>query len=503
MFRLITVLAVCLALCPMALSGVAPAGAATLVVTDGVPAATLNPFNILDNVSHRVCIQMFEYLTWLNRHGQVEPWLAEEWSIPQPGVYRFKLRKGVRFHNGRILTADDVVHSLDMAKKGRVGRLLKVKSYRVVGNHEVEIVGTGNLLRELSFAGFVVARPRPNDPADMMTGTGPYRLLSRDKDGQIEMTAFPDYWNRNAARSFDRVVFEVRPGDTERIDSLATRANNIVTDVNPHLKLNLLKGAGGQARLYTQESTRVFGIIISTLPWPGREKARAKLADPRVRQALNLAVDRDRIIEVVMLGNGLLLGSPVAPVIPGSSRAEAYPYDPDRARELIRAAGAEGLELELAYNDSRWYGAKYVSIAVAKYLEAVGLKIKLVSVPWKDYLKDILTRGGRWDLHYLGWGNPTFDPGFVIGMLLGKSPASSWRDERTLTALGEAAKASGYKRLLIFKELDEYLHQAAPWIFLFQKVDSYASSRAVALTTAPNELFRIYYDVKVLAEDAR
>ena len=102
------------------------AEAKTIVVSDPVPPSSLNPFNQMDAVSHRACIQIYEHLTLLTSAGESVPELAESWTRIGRNVYHFKLRPGVKFHDGRPVTTDDVVYSLEAAKKGRLGSLLKV-----------------------------------------------------------------------------------------------------------------------------------------------------------------------------------------------------------------------------------------------------------------------------------------------------------------------------------------------------------------------------------------
>ncbi len=487
----------------LVLGSAQPGLAGRLVITDPVPASSLNPFDQMDAVSHRLCVQIFEHLTLLTGDGRIVPGLAESWTQPKPGVYRFKLRRGVKFHDGRPLETADVIYSLNQARKGRLGRLLKIDGVRALESGVIELVSPSpSLLAELSFAGFIVPRGSAETLAVKPIGTGPYRFVRRDKDGGVELARFGSYWRKTGASGIDEVVFNAEPRDEVRRRLLETGRSQIITDLNPHLKLSLLQKRGREEgiRLYSQQSARVFFIAINSLSWPGREAIRKKLADPRVRRALNLAVDKKRIINVIMLGNGLPLGSCLAEVIPGSAKSPPYAYDPKRARELLAEAGAIGLRLRLAYSPKRWFGAEYTSRAVAKYLQQVGLKVELVSIPWPEFLPTLAKEGRKFDLYYWAWGNPILDPSFTLGPLLRRDPFRPWNDERFNRMFDEAEAGFGLARLGAFTVIDDYLHDSAPWIFLFQKVDSYAAAKSVVLKTSPTEIFRVADDVRLSPE---
>lgn len=470
--------------------------AKTIVVTDPVPPSSLNPFNQMDAVSHRACIQIYEHLTLLTSTGESVPGLAESWTRIGRNIYHFKLRPGVKFHDGRPVTADDVVYSLEAAKKGRLGRLLKVDRATRISDNVVEVISSSPALTaELAFAGFIVPKGSADSLAENPIGSGPFKFVARRGD-VVELAAFKDYWNKDGLKGADRLIFKPSKDDGVRRRWLEEGKTDIITDVNPHLKLALLKSQGALIRLYSQDSARIFFVVINSHPYPGKEDLRAKLASPEVRRALNMAVDCNRLIDVIMLGNGATVGSPLVGVIPGSSRSPAYDYDPERAKEILKNAGADKAELTLAYSPERWFGGEYLAMGVAKYLSQIGLKVDLVSLPWPKFLPTLVKEGRKFDLYLWSWGNPILDPSFTVDTLLNQDPWRPWEDQTTTQLIARSAAATDRaERLRIFEELDNYLHRAAPWIFLFQKIDSYATSRRIKLQTAPTELFRVYYDV--------
>lgn len=481
-----------------------PARAWELVITDAVPASSLNPFNQMDAVSHRVCVQIYDHLVELTDDGRVKPALAVSWTEPEPGIHRFRLRRDVRFHSGRLLTADDVIYSLERARKGKLGSLLKITGLAKLSTYEIEVKSPSpSILADLAFAGFIVPRGSGDSLARHPIGTGAYRFVDRPKPDRIVLERFDDGWRPVGPDRADRVIFQAEAKDRVRKERLQQGLSHIITDVNPHLKLSLMESHRARIRLYSQKSARSFFIAIDSLPWPGREDIRTKLADPRVRRALNLAVDKRRIINIIMLGNGLGLGSCLADAIQGSSHSPAYGYDPRAAADLLKQAGAEGMSLKLAYPQERWFGAEYASRAVAKYLEQIGLKVELVPLTWKKFLPVLASEGRKFDLYYWSWGNPILDPSFTLGPLLRRDPFRPWDDARFNQGYDAAEKLAGPYRLAAYVELDRYLHRAAPWIFLFQKVDSYASVRRILLKTSPTEIFRVAEDVTLVPEVQR
>ena len=474
------------------------AAAMELVVNDPVPASSLNPFNQMDAVSHRTVIQIYEHLVSLGADGSISPLLAERFEEVAPGVHRFHLKPGVIFHDGRKLTPADVVYSLGEAKKGRNGGLLQLKEVRPGPDAgSVEVVSESpSILSELAFAGFIVPAGSVPRLEERPVGTGPFQMSSH-LGGRLELKRFLGYHQPWPAGVPDRLIFESEERDQARRDRLEAGLCQLVTDLNPHLKQNLLAGHGREVRLFSQPSARVFYVVINSRAWPGREQTRQKLSDPRVRRALNLAVDKARLVNVIMLGNGRPLGSCLASAIPGAARSDPYPYDPDQARRLLAEAGAEKLKLRFAYSPERWFGAEYLAKGVARYLNQVGVEVELVPLGWPSFLPTLRREGLSFDLYFWSWGNPILDPAFTIRPLLVDEPFKPWENPAFAHEFAAAQSRSGEARLAAFRAMDVRLHEDAPWIFLFQKIDSYAALRRVDLTTAPTEIFRVFNDVRM------
>jgi peptide/nickel transport system substrate-binding protein len=328
--------------------------------------------------------------------------------------------------------------------------------------------------------------------ADRPVGTGPYRFVAKDKE-QIRLAWNQEYWDQGPGFKADELIINHSADEDQRRRWLLDGRTQLIINLNPHLKVSLLR-AGAQVRIFSQASARQYFVVIN--PRARRPANQLALGDPEFRRALNQAVDVERIINLVLLGNGIPLSSPLNDQILGYSPAKPYAYAPKLAQKTVRRLAPQGLSLTLAAPRGRYVGAVSVARAVGRYLEQTGLKVKVECLDWPRFLPHILDqRTADWDLYFLGWGNPLLDAGYTLSPGFCQSPLTRVCPPDLPEVLARASHLSGPPRDQLFGRLNRRLRTLAPWIFLYQGVDNYATARGLKLRTHPNQNLRVYYDL--------
>lgn len=351
---------------------------------------TLDPHLHDDSVTHSVLSNVYDPLVTFDRSMRVVPALAESWENPTELVWRFHLRHGVAFHDGRPLTTADVKYSLERAGRTKTAHYLPpFGDIRLVDAATFEIhtkTPEPILLNKLAVVGIVPEGTREDAPRAV--GTGAYRVVAYAKGGALALEANQAYW---AGRPpIGRAVFKTLPHAAERARGLAKGEIHLAREVArkdlgdspapPHV--TFLSEAGLPV-VFLGVNFRTGGPLLS------RE----------VRRALFWAIDPRELI----LDSGVE-GVPSDQLVPASIFGFLPGADPgrprlDRARQLLREAGhAEGLELTLEMPSST---ASTVGPALAEQLARVGIALKVAGLPWPE-LSARLDRGES-PFYSVGW----------------------------------------------------------------------------------------------------
>lgn len=385
--------------------------------------STLDPAFIVDVPGGAVAAKIFNNLVRFDREGKVVPDLAESWDVSPDGtVFRFRLREGVRFHSGRELEAADVVYSLrrllDPAvnsprfwllegvataedfRSGASSGLAGIRSPQA-GVVEIELSRPSPLfLYYLALPGCAIV-PRESAEegggsfASRPVGTGPFRLREWRRQDRLVLDRNPDYFAGSPAL----------PGVVYRVIPEALTATVEFERGN----LDLFEVPRAEHRKYT--STTPWKDLVESrvglnIYYLGFNCRRPPLDDLRVRQAFNYALDREKIIEVILENRAVAAAGPVPPgLLPPSG--DGYRYDPDRARRLLAESGVEPpLRVELLFKSDR----EVLTIAevIQSYLKEVGIELILLQREWSAFLQAL--NEGEFDIFYLSWWGDYPDP---------------------------------------------------------------------------------------------
>ena len=358
----------------------APAPRPLRIAVHSEPLA-LDPHLRNEQLTFGTLSNVFDALTRFDAHSKVGPALALQWENPDDLTWIFHLRPFVEFHDGRALTADDVVFSLRRARtlpaSDVTSYVVAVAEARALDPLTVEIKTTRPyplLLNKLAFV-LIVPAGSP-DVIREPVGTGAYRLVPSPPGVAVALEAFADSWGGRAAEP--RVELNAEPDGERRVERLVAGDVDVAQELSAQL-VPRVENAGG-CRVLRQDSLEVAYLSLRINQRP--------LADLRVRQALDLALDRQALVLRLLGGHGSPLGQVAGRNIVG--------YDPDlavtardlpRARALLAAAGfPAGLDLEMETRPGRHADAE----AIAAQLAEAGIRLHTRELAWTDLYPRLL-----------------------------------------------------------------------------------------------------------------
>lgn len=326
-------------------------------------------------VAWSVLSSFYDPLVAFSPRLELGPALAERWVRVDATHWRFTLRQGVRFHDGSALTAQDVVASLERARShprsALAYHLVGVSSVRAEGLRAVVVETSApvpDLLARLTFVLIMPARLAERDAVNEPVGTGPYRFAGVTADGAVLAAAWNGWHGRP---EIEAVRFEFAESDEGAVRRLVTgRAD--VCHLLPDDWVSEVAAARG---LRAIEQPRLAVQLLDIHPELATGDLGRALADPRVRRALLLALDRATWVRKVFHGNGLIATQFVHPAVFGfEPELAAVPYDPGEAHRLLAEVGLpDGFDATLGYRPS----SADLAEAIAADLWAVGVRIKL------------------------------------------------------------------------------------------------------------------------------
>lgn len=431
------------------------------------------------------------------------PSLAESWETSDDGLeVTFKLRQGVKFHGNdqftptREFNADDVIFTFERQGKtdhpyhavsGATYQYFNSKSMPdlikeivKVDDHTVKFVLTKFDVTFVAVMAMDFASIFSAEYADKMMeagtpevvdttpiGTGPFRFVAYQQDAVIRYEAFPDYFEGPA--KIDNLVYAITPDASVRYQKLKAGECHVMPYPNP-ADIEAMR-TDADINLLEQEGFNVGYVGYHTQKPP--------LDDHRVRKALNMAIDKQAIIEAVYQGAGVVAKNPIPPSMWSYNEDVVDdPYDPEAAKALLAEAGhPDGLTIDLwAMPVARPYNpdARRMAEMIQADWADVGVKAEIVSFEWGEYLEKV--RLGEQQTYMLGWTADIADPDNFMSVLLGcesigANNRSFWCHQ-PYEDLIQAAKqtADVEERTRLYKEAQVIFKEQAPWATIANSV---------------------------------
>jgi peptide/nickel transport system substrate-binding protein len=425
MHRLLALLAFALA-CAVAPSPAAAQGK-TLRFASAFDPQSMDPHSLALLYQTRVVTQIYEGLVNRGKDFKLEPSLAVSWEMTSPTTWRFKLRPGVKFHDGAAFSADDAVFSIERAldkASQRKNQMLGITAAKKLDalTIEVQTSAPDAVLPEKLWLVAMMSKPwceknnvaRPQDynakqetfAVRNANGTGPFVLARYEADVRALLKANPSWWGRGTAAgggNLDEVAYQVIQSDATRLAALASGQVDFVIDPPFQDLLRLKADKTLKVSEVDDIGTQYFALNQHSAELPGSDvKGRNPFKDLRVRRAVQLAIDTDLIVRQVLRGEGKVTGSFVSPLVDGYvAEFEQRPKaDATAARALLKEAGYEnGFSLQMDCVNVAWRAS--VCQAAAAMLERVGIRANLVTSPSSVFFPKLSQ--GTGSLVEFGW----------------------------------------------------------------------------------------------------
>jgi dipeptide transport system substrate-binding protein len=434
---------------------------------------------------------------------EIAPALAESWEISDDGLeYTFHLREGVAFHTtdgftpSRDFNADDVLFSFERMWQAdhpyhtvsggtyeyfiSTGTAELLEAVEKVDDHTVRIrlkEPTAPFLATLGmdFASILSAEygeqlleaGTPEQIDLVPVGTGPFQLQAYQRDALIRYQAHPDYWAGRAP--LDTLVFSITPDASVRWQKLQAGECHVMTYPNP-ADIEAMQ-QHPDVEVLEQEGLNVGYLAFNV--------QREPFGDKRIRQALNMAVDKQAIMDAVFQGAGIAAKNPIPPTLWGyNDDIQDYDYDPDKAREMLEEAGANNLRTNIwAMPVQRPYNpnARRMAELIQSDWAEVGVEAEIVSFEWGEYLERSLR--GEHETLLLGWTADIADPDNFLYVLLSCEAAQDganrarWCNEEFDELLIQARRTTDQEeRERLYAEAQEIFKEEAPWVTIAHSV---------------------------------
>lgn len=509
-----------LALAGLAAAGLQPAAAQTppnvLIVGQIAEPKSLDPHAVTAVNDFRILMNVYDGLVRY-RDGtlEVEPALAESWEISDDGtVYTFTLRQGVTFHDGSPFNAEAVKFNFDRMlnedhPQHDTGPFPLAFFFSAVEEVTVEdeytVTFTLNepyapFLSNLAYPTGLIVSPAAveehgQDFGRQPSGTGPFKFVEWESNARVVVERNPDYWE--GAPQLEAVVFRPITDANTRVAEMLAGGIDLMVEVPPD---NIAQFADDPMfQVYEQAGPHVWFLILNMKEGPFQDKA--------VRQAVNYAINKQVLVENVLQGTAEIAAGPTPPAFAWAynEALEPYPYDPEKAKELLAEAGYDGEEIVFYVTEggSGMLNPVAMGTAIQADLAAVGMNVTIETYEWNTFLGEVNAGlEGKADMAEMAW--MTNDPDTLPYLTLrtdafpseGGFNSGYYSNPEVDTILEQARRATEpEERASLYMQMQEIVHEDAPWAFIANwKQNAVATDRVQNFELQPS-FFLLLKDV--------
>jgi len=439
-----------------------------------------------------------------------EPRLATSFQRLDATTVRFSLRKGVKFHSGNMMTAEDFKWTFNRLKESAdfKGIFANFAALNVVDDYTIDLVTTGPYPLVLHTATYIfpldsqfytgtdangndkgaIVKNGASFASTNLSGTGPFKVVSREQGVKVVFERFADYWDKKSPGNVDRIVLTPIKDEQTRVAALLSGDVDFIAPVSPN-DFDQIR-ASGNSELITMPGTRIITFQLN-------QERRPEFKDQRVRMAIVHAVNNEAIVQKIMKGFATTAAQMSPPGYLGHNPALKPRYDLDLARKLMKDAGLEdGFSVTMMAPNNRYVNDDKIAQAVAAMLSKINIKVDLQTMPKAQYWPSFDDRAA--DIMMIGWHSDTEDsanfyeflamtPDKATGMGAYNSGnySSSYVDEQTVKANMETDTA---KRAKMLQAIETKLFQDASFIPLHWQNLAWAARKGVNLDPVVNAL---------------
>ncbi|MBO8164135.1 MAG: ABC transporter substrate-binding protein [Brevibacillus sp.] len=465
-------------------------GPKQLIYGRGADTKTLDPIRETDGETFRVTENIYETLvTYKETSTEIIPGLAESWTISDDGLtYTFKLRQGVKFHDGTDFNAEAVVFNFerwmdknnpyhdeegypyynDMFGGYKGDETHVIESVKAIDSHTLEFKLNRTLapfLANLGMSPFAIASPKAIEAgtlAEHPVGTGPFKFESWNRNDSITLVKNTEYWDSGYPK-LDKVVFKVIPENASRLTALVNGEIDLMDGLNPEDVPNV--ESNPDLQLYKRPPMNVGYLAFNTEKKP--------FDNPKVRQAIGHAINKQELIDAFYAGLGIPAVNPLPPSLWGhNDSVKDREFNLEKAKQLLTEAGyPDGFKAEFwTMPVPRPYmpDGKKIAEAIQQNLKEIGIETEIVTMEWATYLEK--TRKGEYEMCLLGWNGDNGDPDNFLYTLLDKNTIDGnniprYASEEAHQLLLRAQTVTNLEeRDNLYKQAQEVIFEDAPMI---------------------------------------
>lgn len=458
-----------------------------VTIAHGVGVYSLNPYAVNTSPLQAVWGSIMEPLIDADYEKRgYRGVLAESWQMKGTRL-QFNLRKGIRFHDGGLLTSRDVLasfkriltdkQSLQAPNLQNIGEMDAPDEHTVVltlkkpDANALEDINSRVIMRQ-------VVAEKMGEADNKPIGTGPFKFTSWERSGQFVLRRNDNYWGK--APRIDEVIYKSIQEDAARIAALEAGQVDLISNVPPH-EVARLK-ANPRLRVQQVQGLRPIFLILSPAYKP--------MDNAKVRRAITHAIDRERIIKHILEGYAYPLNGLLSPQVFGyEPSAKAYPYDPEKAKQMLNEAGfPNGVEIDYYSPTGRYPKDREVAQVIVEQLSKVGIKANLKTPEWSIFNTDY--KNGKYQFYLTGRGSLTdadtlFQQYFRTGATRRTLGYSNPKLDELLDQ--EQLTFDVKKREKLLWEAHKIILEDAPAIPLWNAMDIYAYRADLVWTAPPDE----------------
>jgi peptide/nickel transport system substrate-binding protein len=434
-----------------------------------------------------------------------EPALAVSWTKISPQLVEFKLRQGVRFHNGDPMTADDIVFALSrmfnptyppyvVRQKDRLDNFARAEkvdeeTIRIYTKRPEPLWETLVSMQQMmivpkKYLMALTGNPEVDEIEDYdafglaPVGTGPYRIAEFIPGERVVYERFADFWGD--AAPFDKVTVRLIPEMASRITALKNGEVDIITNIPPDQV----------ATIEADSNLKVEGMVTPLFHVVIFNTQNGIMKDPKIRQALSLAIDRDTLNEALWLGKAVVPSTHTYPQYGElyTPDLKTFEYDPERAKQLLQEAGYDGTEIRYDTQAAYYTNGLLAAQAIQEMWAAVGVTMKInVIESWTGNDPTMMSRN---------WSNPMYfaDPFGSFGVMWAPNgPAESEGRFKTTPEYAEAWSRFRYSdtvdaRKAAYAEIMQRIKDDPPVLVLYQPYESWGMNRRISWKPQPGHI---------------
>lgn len=444
----------------------------SLIYGSGADPRGLDTALVDDNESAKATMQIYEcLLKYKDDSTEVEPCLAESWDISEDGLtYTFKLRQGVKFHDGTDFNAEAVKFNVDRQTVNKTDDMPyadfvfgTVSECKVIDDYTVAIVlkqkNTAFLANMAMCFGAPIVSPtacKENGGSLMENpvGTGPYKFVSWSKDDRVVLEKFEDYWGEKG--KCDQIIIKTIPDASAKINALTTGEVDIIDGIDTTMVEQLNADTNVTVDLTDGMNINYMAYNTTRL-------------DKETRVALSQSVNVDELVNSLYDGYASKATTILPTFLPGySDKVTQVAYDPDTSKETLAKKGVTEVKV-ITYSNDRPYNTatgKTLAEAIIGYFEKVGVKADVSTFDWTTYKDKIIA--GDYDVCFYGWNGDNGDPDNFLNLLSDDDPSMNvarFNDEKFNEYISTGiATAAGEERNAIYAEAEQYVADEAAWL---------------------------------------